>query len=49
VRQFAAVDPPWFASLDLSALRAWLEGWLSAPLFLACMQKPPADNSVITL
>jgi len=49
VRQFAAVDPPWFASLDLSALRAWLEGWLSAPLFLACMHKPPADNSVITL
>ncbi len=42
VRQFAAVDPAWFAALELAALRAWLDGWLAAPLFAACMHKLPA-------
>lgn len=44
VRQFAAVEPAWFAALDLPALRTWLDGWLAAPLFLACMHKLPAEG-----
>lgn len=42
VRQFAAVDPAWFAALNLPALRSWLNGWLGHPLFTACMHKLPA-------
>jgi glutathione S-transferase len=25
-------------------VRAWLDGWLSSPLFLACMYKLPAQG-----
>jgi glutathione S-transferase len=42
VRQFAAVDAGWFATLDLPSLRSWLNGWLDSPLFAACMYKLPA-------
>ena len=42
VRQYAAVDPAWFAEQPWPAVQAWLRGWLSSPLFLTCMQKLPA-------
>lgn len=45
VRQFAAVDPAWFAALDLPSLRSWLDGWLGDPLFAACMHKLPAEGA----
>lgn len=45
VRQFAAVDPEWFATLDLPSVRAWLAGWLVHPLFAACMVKLPAEGA----
>jgi glutathione S-transferase len=44
VRQFAAVDPAWFATLDLPSVRSWLNGWLVHPLFVACMVKLPPDG-----
>ncbi|MDO9435427.1 glutathione S-transferase [Hydrogenophaga sp.] len=44
VRQFAAVDPAWFAQQPLPALQAWLAGWLSHPLFDAAMVKLPVDT-----
>ena len=45
VRQFAAVEPEWFATLDLPAVRSWLNGWLVSPLFVACMHKLPAKGT----
>jgi len=45
VRQFASVDPAWFARLDLPSVRAWLNGWLISPLFAACMVKLPAEGA----
>lgn len=45
VRQFASVDPAWFATLDLPSVRSWLNGWLVDPLFAACMHKLPADGA----
>ncbi|MCV0438469.1 MAG: glutathione S-transferase [Hydrogenophaga sp.] len=39
VRQFAAVEPVWFAQLPLPALKTWLENWLAHPLFAAAMVK----------
>jgi glutathione S-transferase len=45
VRQFAAVDPGWFAGLNLPALGAWLTRWLSADLFEAAMLKLPANQT----
>jgi glutathione S-transferase len=45
VRQFAAVDPAWFATQDLPSVRAWLDGWLNSPLFNACMYKLPAQGA----
>jgi len=44
VRQFAAVDPGWFATQNLPSVRAWLNSWLVSPLFLACMVKLPAQG-----
>jgi glutathione S-transferase len=44
IRQFAAVDPPWFLTLQLPALQAWLHAWLAHPLFEACMHKWPAEG-----
>lgn len=37
VRQFAAVDPAWFASLPLPHLQRWLEEHLASALFGAVM------------
>lgn len=45
-RQFAAVEPDWFALLQLPALHAWLAYWLSSPLFLHCMHKLPGQMTV---
>ncbi len=39
VRQFAAVEPRWFADRELPALQAWLAAWLGSGLFAACMTK----------
>jgi len=44
VRQFASVEPAWFAALDLPSVRSWLDGWLVNPLFVACMVKLPAEG-----
>lgn len=41
VRQFAGVDPEWFAGLNLSALQAWLERQIASPLFTGVMTKYP--------
>jgi len=46
VRQFAAVEPAWFAQLRLPALKAWLADWLSHPLFEAAMVKLPTRQVV---
>lgn len=46
VRQFAAVDPIWFEQQPLPALKAWLAGWLSHPLFTAAMAKLPSGQVV---
>ncbi|WP_439893006.1 glutathione S-transferase (plasmid) [Ralstonia sp. 25C] len=42
-RQFAAVEPDWFASQPLPALQAWLAGWLGSRLFAVCMTKQPVQ------
>ncbi len=39
IRQFAAIDPAWFAAQPLPLLQAWLEGLLAADLFAAVMPK----------
>ncbi len=46
VRQFAAVEPQWFAGQALPALQAWLAGWLGSRLFEVCMSKLPAQTVV---
>ncbi|CAJ0809719.1 glutathione S-transferase [Ralstonia flaminis] len=43
VRQFAAVEPDWFAAQPMPALQAWLAGWLSSRLFEVCMTKQPVQ------
>ena len=45
VRQFAAVEPEWFSTLDLPSVRSWLNNWLVSPLFIACMHKLPAEGT----
>ncbi len=39
VRQFAGVEPAWFAALEMPALKVWLQGWLESGLFETCMTK----------
>lgn len=43
VRQFAAVEPAWFANQPLPASQAWLAGWLGSHLFEVCMTKQPVQ------
>ncbi|MEO7814086.1 MAG: glutathione S-transferase [Sphingomicrobium sp.] len=44
VRQFAAVDPRWFAAQPLPQLHAWLDDYLGSDLFAAIMQREPAPS-----
>ncbi|MGE0100521.1 MAG: glutathione S-transferase [Hydrogenophaga sp.] len=46
VRQFAAVEPGWFCTLPLPALRTWLSDWLSRPLFDTAMTKLASGQAV---
>jgi len=39
MRQFAGVEPQWFAEAPYLRLRAWLQGWLESALFKAVMAK----------
>ncbi len=39
VRQFAAIDPAWFAAQPLPRLQAWLDGLLASDVFAAIMPK----------
>ncbi|WP_194787697.1 glutathione S-transferase [Pseudomonas sp. UFMG81] len=39
MRQFAGVEPAWFAEAAYPRLRSWLQGWLASPLFKAVMAK----------
>lgn len=39
VRQFAAVEPDWFAAQDLPDLHEWLATWLKSRLFDVCMTR----------
>jgi len=41
VRQFCAVDRPWFAANGGTALNNWLQDWLGQPLFTGAMVKLP--------
>ena len=43
VRQFAAVDPEWFAQQATPSLQSWLANWLASDLFVQCMQKLPGQ------
>lgn len=39
MRQFAGVEPAWFAEAAYPRLRSWLQGWLESTLFKAVMAK----------
>lgn len=39
IRQFAGVEPDWFAQAPYPRLRAWLQGWLDSALFKAIMAR----------
>ena len=41
IRQFAGVDPDWWADAPYPATRGWLESWLTSPLFTGAMKKYP--------
>ncbi|AMP71460.1 glutathione S-transferase [Ralstonia solanacearum] len=45
VRQFAAVEPGWFADQPWPALQNWLADWLSSRLFEVCMTKQPPQSA----
>lgn len=44
VRQFAAIEPKWFAQLALSAVQRWFQGWTQNPIFVASMTKTPINQ-----
>lgn len=46
VRQFAGVDPRWFAAQDLPSLQAWLAAWLGSRLFETCMARLSSPSAV---
>lgn len=39
MRQFAGVEPQWFAEAANPRVRSWLQGWLASELFKAVMAK----------
>lgn len=39
IRQFAAIDPEWFAAQPLARLQDWLQRLLGSPLFVSIMPK----------
>ena len=39
MRQFAGVEPQWFAEAAYPRLRSWLEGWLGSEVFKAVMAR----------
>ena len=39
MRQFAGVEPQWFAEAAYPRVRSWLEGWLASELFKAVMAR----------
>ncbi|MEG1039868.1 MAG: glutathione S-transferase [Pseudomonas sp.] len=39
MRQFAGVEPDWFANAPYPRVRGWLQGWLESALFKAIMAK----------
>jgi glutathione S-transferase len=41
VRQFAAIDPEWFAAQPLPQLRSWLQDHLNSGLFQSIMSRVP--------
>lgn len=41
VRQFAAIDPAWFAAQSLARVQAWLAGHVGSDLFAAIMVRVP--------
>jgi len=41
VRQFAAIDPRWFAVTPFGHLQAWLNCWLESDLFASVMMRLP--------
>ena len=47
VRQFAAVDPAWWAAKPWPHLHGWLERWLGNGLFALVMRKDAADLACI--
>ena len=51
IRQFAAIDPEWFAAQPMPRLQAWLDGLLASDLFAAIMPKfaPWADGDAAVM
>jgi glutathione S-transferase len=51
VRQFASVDPDWFAGLAMDGLQTWLSGHMSSDLFQSIMMrlKPWSEGDEIIL
>lgn len=51
VRQFAVVDPEWFAALPLPSLQRWLAGYIGSDLFVQVMHRQTpwveGDDAVI--
>lgn len=47
VRQFAGVEPRWFADQPLPALQAWLKAWLDSAAFETCMTKLPPQSATL--
>ncbi|CAM3327941.1 glutathione S-transferase [Pseudomonas plecoglossicida] len=39
MRQFAGVEPQWFAEAAYPRVRSWLEGWLASELFTSVMAR----------
>ena len=48
VRQFAAIDPAWWAAKPLPSVQAWLAGWLTHPLFERAMRKTAEAGSALS-